>query len=161
MAAPRLSNRAFLREVADQLPSHLPPRLRDFDAEQWGRYYKVWYADRKVHFEVQFLGNGRLEIGLHLEAGREFNDRLATQLERRRASIRKALGEEAEFGSHGPGWRSVVETWSGPGLKTEEAAIEAASRLAEYVVVLAPLLQAASAKATAQIGVAETGNGRR
>src|SRR2546425_1193160 len=66
--APRRGTRAFLRQVADELPSHLPPKLRAFQAEQWGRFYKVWYAERKIHFEVQFVSGGRLQIGLHLEA---------------------------------------------------------------------------------------------
>jgi hypothetical protein len=137
--------RAFLKQVADELPSHLPPRLRDFSAEQWGRFYKVWYgSDKKVHFEVQFLRNGRLEIGLHLEAGAEMNKRIASVLDRKKSAVHHALGEEAKFGSHGRGWRSVAETWSGGDLRGEEAATEAAARLAQYVVALTPLLKASA-----------------
>ena len=147
MAAPRRSARAFLRQVADELPSHLPPRLRDFESEQWGRYYKIWYADKRIHFEVQFLGNGNLEVGLHLEADAETNERVGQKLERKRAAIGKALGDDAKFGSHGRGWVSVAERWSGAGLRAEETATEAANRLAAYIVALAPLLApAASAK---------------
>jgi hypothetical protein len=144
-AAARRGTRAFLTQVADELPSHLPPRLRGFSSEQWGRFYKVWYgAEKKIHFEVQFLRNGRLEIGLHLEADAETNDRLASALERERAAIHGALGDGARFGSHGRGWRSVVETWAGGDMRGEEAATEAASRLAEYVVTLVPLVRIAS-----------------
>jgi len=143
MAPQRRSARAFLRQVADELPSHLPPKLRAFDAEQWGRYYKVWYAEKKVHFEVQFLRNGRLEIGLHLEADAATNERAAAALAKKRAVIRRALGDDATFREFGPGWRSVAETWSGGDLRGEEAATEAASRLGEYVTALAPLLPAA------------------
>jgi hypothetical protein len=138
--AQRRSARAFLRQVADELPSHLPPRFRDFEAEQWGRYYKIWFGDKKIHFEVQFLRNGRLEIGLHFEADAETNERLASALSKKRTAIRSALGEDAKFREFGPGWRSVAETWAGGDMRGEEAATEAASRLGEYVTVLRPLL---------------------
>jgi hypothetical protein len=138
--AQRRSARAFLRQVADELPSHLPPKLRGFSAEQWGRYYKVWYTEKKIHFEVQFLRNGRLEIGLHFEADAETNERLASALAKKRAAIKGALGDDAKFREFGPGWRSVAETWSGGDMRSEEAATEAAARLGEYVTTLTPLL---------------------
>lgn len=140
-AAPRRSTRAFLKQVADELPSHLPPRLRDFSSEQWGRYYKVWYGEeKKIHFEVQFISGGRLEIGFHLESDPDTNERIASTLERKDAAIRRGLGEEAGFGSHGGGWRSLSERWRGGDLRAEEAATEAAARLAEYVVTVMPML---------------------
>ena len=132
---------SFLSQVADELPSHLPPRLRDFSSEKWGSYFKVWYgAEKRIHFEVQFLRNGRLEIGLHFEADAETNERAAAPLEGNAAAIRTSLGDDVRFSSHGRGWRSVAETWSGGNMRGEEAATEAASRLAEYVVSLLPLL---------------------
>jgi hypothetical protein len=131
---------AFLRQVADELPGHLPPALRDYEAQQWGRFYKVWYGDRKIHFEVQFLSRRELQIGLHLEADEETNERVAVGLERRKGRIRKALGEEASVGSHGPRWRCMAESWRGGELTGEDAAIEAAARLAEYMRTLQPLL---------------------
>lgn len=142
-SAPRRSARAFLKQVADELPSHLPPRLRDFSSEQWGRFYKVWYGEeKKVHFEVQFIAGGRLEIAFHLESDPATNERIASSLERKGPAIRRALGEEAKFGSHGGGWRSLGERWSGGDLRAEEAATEAAARLAQYVVTVTPLLGA-------------------
>jgi len=138
--AQRRSARAFLRQVADELPSHLPPKLRSFEGEQWGRYYKVWYREKKIHFEVQFLRNGRLEIGLHFEADAETNERLASTLSKKKAAIRSALGDDAKFREFGPGWRSVAETWSGGDMRSEEAATEAAARLGEYVAALSPML---------------------
>ena len=140
---PRRSARAFLRQIADELPNHVPPKLRDYDAELWGRYYKIWYRDPKVHFEVQFLRNGNLEIGLHLEAGAAVNERIGAALERKRPVIIKALGPEAKFGSHGRGWVSIAERWSGGSMRAEEAATEAASRLGQYVAAIAPLLPTA------------------
>jgi hypothetical protein len=134
--------RAFLRQVADELPAHLPPGLRDFDAFQWGRMIKVWYGDKKVHFEVQFLSRSELQIGLHLEADEETNARIADALGRKQAQLRRSLGDEAAFGEHGPRWRCLAESWKGGDLTSEEAAVEAAARLAEYIRALAPLLPA-------------------
>ena len=146
-SAPRRSARAFLEQVADELPNHLPPKLREFSSEQWGRYYKVWYGDEKrIHFEVQFTAGGRLEIGLHLESDPDTNERIGSALERKAASITRALGEDARFGSHGKGWRSLAERWSGGDLRAEEAATEAAARLAEYVVTVAPMLTLAAGR---------------
>jgi hypothetical protein len=148
--AKRRGKTAFLRQVADELPSHLPRKLRDFEAEQWGSYYKVWYEQKKIHFEVQFLRNGRLEIGLHMESDAETNERVATALEKKRPSIVKSLGQDTKFGSHGPGWRSVAETWSGGDMRSEEAATEAAARLGEYMATLAPLLTQVSKQQPSQ-----------
>jgi hypothetical protein len=136
-----LSRRAFLGLVAERLPSHLPPRLRGFRSERWGRLYKLWYGDAKrVHFEAQFLRGGRLELGLHLEADPATNAALLRRLGPARAL--RALGRPAALFSHGPGWSALAETWPAAGLLTEEAATEAAARLACYVVTLGPLVGA-------------------
>jgi hypothetical protein len=137
---PARGTRAFLRQVADELPMHLPPDLRDLQSEQWGRFYKVWYGDKRIHFETQFLSGGRLEIGFHMEADPETNDRIAAHLERKAARIGRALGDGVKAGSHGSKWRFLAETWSGGDLRSEEAATEAAARLAEYIRTILPLL---------------------
>lgn len=136
------SARAFLRQVADELPMHLPPDLRDLSSEQWGRFYKVWSADKRLHFETQFVSGGRLEIGFHMEADPETNERVAATLQRKATWIKKSLGEDAKAGSHGPKWRCLAETWSGGDLRSAEAATEAAARLAEYIRTILPLLPA-------------------
>ena len=151
-AQPRRGKGSFLSQVADELPSHLPPRLREFSSEKWGSYFKVWYGtEKRIHFEVQFLRNGRLEIGLHFESDAETNERGAVALERKEDTIRSALGDDVKFATVGRGWRSVAETWSGGDMRGEEAATEAASRMAEYVVNLLPLLS------TTRDGIAKTG----
>ena len=66
--AQRRGVRAFLRQVADELPAHLPPALRTYESFQWGRMYKVWFREPRIHFEVQFLSRRELQIGLHLES---------------------------------------------------------------------------------------------
>lgn len=137
----RLGTRAFLRRVADELPMHLPPALRSYATEQWGRYLKVWYGDdKRLHFEAQFLSGGRLEIGWHMEADEETNERVAARLVAKAPQVRRALGPEARAGAHGPRWRCLAETWSGAEVRTTEAATEAAARLAAYIRAVRPLL---------------------
>lgn len=144
-ATPPRSKRAFLRQVAEELPSHLPPSLRGFSLQQWGHFIKVWYRDPKFHFEAQFLGNGALEVGFHMEAGEAHNEEMAARLERKASLVRARLGAEARFGSHGPRWRSLSETWRGGDLTGEEAATEVSARLAEYIRALHSIVEADSA----------------
>lgn len=141
--ATRRSANAFLRQVADELPNWLPPAHRDYSSEHFGRCLKIWYDDKPIHFEVQFLRNGRLEIAFHMEADLETNTRLNALLERKRHEIALSLGDEPEFFAHGPKWRALREVWSGGDLRSEEAAVEASARLAEYVTTIRPLLSKA------------------
>lgn len=140
--AARRSANAFLRQVADELPNLLPPSLRDYETEHWGRCFKVWYRDKPIHFEVQFLRNGRLEIAFHMEADQATNESLDAVLRSKEKPLRRALGDEPEFFAHGPKWRALREVWAGGDLRSEEAAVEAAARLAEYVRAIRPLLPA-------------------
>ncbi|MGH2829895.1 MAG: hypothetical protein ACRDJM_05380, partial [Actinomycetota bacterium] len=140
---PSRGTRAFFRQVAEELPGHLPPAHRSYRTEQWGRFFKLWYGERKEqHFEVQFLRDGSLEVAFHMEGDAESNAATGALLESKAAAIRAALGKQAEFASHGPRWRALREVWRDGDLRGEEAATEAASRLAAYVVALRPLLSA-------------------
>jgi len=133
---------AFLRQVADELPSMLPPSHREYSAEHWGRCFKIWYGEKGLHFEVQFLRNGRLEIAFHMESDQKTNESVNADLEAAQTRIRRALGDDPEFFAHGPRWRALREVWSGGDLRSEEAAVEAAARLAAYVTAIRPLLPA-------------------
>ncbi len=137
----RLSTRGFLRLVADQLPGMLPPSQRTYESEQWGRYYKFWYRDKGLHFEVQFLRNHALEIAFHMESDKKTNEAVFAGLEAKAPKIRRALGEDVELISHMPRCYAVREVRKAGGLRREEAAIEAAARLAGYVVALRPMLE--------------------
>lgn len=134
--------RAFFEQLSDALASFLPPDLRDFGTQIGGRNIKVWYgSDRHEHYEVQLLarraGKGRLEIGFHAEhpvASR--NDATLERLRARERSWRRALGKSPEAGrflGRQTEWRRVSEVWEGPGLESDEAAVEAAERLARYI----------------------------
>lgn len=138
----RRSANAFLRQIADELPNLLPPAHRDYTSEHFGRCFKIWYGDKPIHFEVQFLRNGRLEIAFHMESDLKTNTELNALLEKNKRSIRGTLGDEPEFFAHGPKWRALREVWAGGDLRSEEAAVEASARLAEYITAIRPLLPA-------------------
>ena len=133
--------RAFFDQVSDALVGFLPPDLRRFGSVVGSRNVKVWYGkDPHEHYEVQSLSARRLEIGFHAEhpvAGR--NDEVLAALTKRERTWRRALGTAAEagpfLGRQRP-WRRLSEVWDGPGLDTDEAAVEAAERLARYVRAL-------------------------
>ena len=128
--------RDFYGDVAEQLPSLLPPDLRDYQTSRMGSVFKIFYDDRRQHYELWFRAGG-LEVAFHLEGGAQ-DEAVAEILERKLASIRKRLGGDVRLESFGKGWIHLFELWNGasrqPGL-----AAEAAERLAEYVRVLEPL----------------------
>jgi hypothetical protein len=132
--------RWFYEDVADALASFLPPAYRDFGSQISGRNIKVWFGENhREHYEVQQLGRSRLEIGFHAEYPAEArNDAVIASFTRREKSWRRGLGSEAETGRFigRKDWRRLSEVWDGPGLDTEEAAVEAAERLARYITTL-------------------------
>jgi len=133
--------RAFFEQVSDALVGFLPPHLRGFGSVVSGRNLKIWYGnEQREHYEVQSISARTLEIGFHSEhpeAAR--NDDILEALTKRERTWRRALGTEAEAGpflGRPRPWRRLSEVWKGPGLDTDEAAIEAAERLSRYVRAL-------------------------
>jgi hypothetical protein len=145
--------RDYFEQVADALHGFLPPALRSFDSTMSARNLKVWFgADHHEHYEVQELSRnirvpGRprrahLEIGFHAEhpsPGR--NDDILGRLRAGEKTWRRSLGRAPEVGPFlgRRDWRRISEVWDGPGLETEEAAVEAAERLARYIRALEKL----------------------
>ena len=132
--------RWFYEDVSDALVSFLPPAYRDFGSMISGRNLKVWFGDdHHEHYEVQSLGRRKLEIGFHSEYPAESrNEAVLAALAKREKTWRRALGADAEPGRFigRKDWRRLTEVWDGPGLDTEEAAVEAAERLARYITIL-------------------------
>jgi hypothetical protein len=129
--------RWFYEDVSDALASFLPPGLRAYGSMISGRNIKIWFGENAhEHYEVQTIGRRKLEIGFHAEYPTEAkNDAAVAALGR---SWRRALGTNAHAGPFlgRKDWRRVSEVWEGPGLETEEAAVEAAERLAHYITTL-------------------------
>jgi len=134
-------SRAFFEQLSDALAGFLPPDLRAYGSAIGSRNVKVWYGEEShEHYEVQSLSSRRLEIGFHAEHPIETrNDEVMTALSARERTWRRALGKEAQAGpflGRQRGWRRLSEVWDGPGLETDEAAVEAAERLARYIGAL-------------------------
>jgi hypothetical protein len=138
--------RAFFEDVSDALASFLPPGLRGYGSTISSRNLKVWFGDDpREHYEVQTLARRKLEIGFHAEHPVEAkNEAVITALGARAGSWRRTLGKDAEHGRFlgRKDWRRLSEVWDGPGLDTEEAAVEAAERLARYIRTLEKIRRA-------------------
>ena len=131
--------RDFYGDVAEQLPSMLPPDLRDYQTSRMGGVFKVFYDDRRQHFELWFRAGG-LEVAFHLEGGAT-DDEVAELLGRKLPSIRRALGGDVRLEPFGAGWTHLFELWRGAS-RGPDLAAEAAERLGEYVRVVEPLRRA-------------------
>ncbi len=149
--------RVFYETVSDALVGFLPPTLRTFHARAGGSGLKVWYGEETAeHYECQMVPKAALsaggikpvtgpmlEIGFHAEhpdAAR--NDAALELLRSRERTWRKLLGTEpvaGPFVGRQRGWRRLSELWDGDGLETDEAAVEAAERLARYIAAFEPI----------------------
>ena len=146
-------SRVFFDQAADALVGFLPPKWRKFSSRVSSRNLKVWYTgDGREHYEVQFVGRAgdlHLEVGFHAEhrdPGR--NEEVVARLVDNEKAWRKTLGRDAQAGAflgRQSKWRRISEVWEGEGL-TDDAAIEAAERLATYITVLEPLRRGTAQK---------------
>lgn len=129
--------------------------LGEFRFRAHRRGVKVWFSTEKPsrhHYEAQVIPRrfvdgiegAALEIGFHAEDGDvAVNDSAIATLVSAEGSWRPDLGDEAEAGpflGRPDDWRRCSETWIEPDLDDEEIAFEIASRLADYVNALQPLL---------------------
>lgn len=119
------------------------------------RGVKVWLdtdAPPRLHYEAQLVPrrfiDGRdgavLEVGFHAEDGdMAVNDAAIATIVTAEQRWRPDLGDEAVAGpflGRPEDWRRCSEVWIEPDLDDEEVAFEVASRLADYVNALQPLL---------------------
>jgi hypothetical protein len=136
-------SREFFDEVDLALRGFLPPALRAFSARRSSGNLKVWFGDEeREHYEVQLIRGPALEVGFHCEhkeAAR--NEETLGRLLDAEATWRKTLGKEPDAGpflGRQSNWRRISEVWDQAGV-TDDASIEAAERLADYIRVLEPL----------------------
>ena len=118
------------------------------------RGLKVWYDDAtREHYESQLIGvDGEevLEIGFHAEYPKaHLNDEVVRRLLARQRVWRVELGDEAIAGDFigRPGWQRISEVWPRPDFDATDVideAIEAAARLADYVIALEPIRRSTS-----------------
>jgi hypothetical protein len=110
------------------------------------RGMKVWFDDdTREHYEAQLIridGEVHLEIGFHAEHPKAAqNDAALRRLIDAPSTWREALGDEAMAGDFigRTGWRRISEVWPAPDAADIDEAIEAAARLADYVIALEPV----------------------
>jgi hypothetical protein len=140
-----VKGRAFYDDVYDAFTGFLPPSLRNFESYRTSHNIKVWYGSGGEHYEVQSIRRRtgyELEIGFHAEHREaERNVEVIDGLVAKERKWRKALGSEPEagkfLGSQTRTWRRLSEVW--PATDDPEIAVDAASRLAEYICALEPI----------------------
>jgi hypothetical protein len=115
------------------------------------RGLKVWFDDdTREHYESQLIrvdGQVQLEIGFHAEHPKApQNDQVLRRLLAAESEWRPELGNDAVAGDFigRAGWRRISEVWPAPDSEVIDEAIEAAARLADYVIALEHLRTATS-----------------
>jgi hypothetical protein len=115
------------------------------------RGLKVWFDDdSREHYESQLIrvdGEVQLEIGFHSEYPKApQNDEVLRRLLAAESVWRPELGDDAVAGDFigRSGWRRISEVWPPPDSEVIDEAIEAAARLADYVIALEPARRATS-----------------
>ncbi|MBV8691175.1 MAG: hypothetical protein JOY57_05910 [Actinobacteria bacterium] len=136
-------SREFFAQVDMAVRGFLPPALRDFSARRSSGNLKVWYGDEeREHYEVQLLRGPALEVGFHTEHKDEArNEATLERLLDQETAWRKVLGSEPDAGKflgRQSSWRRVSEVWDLPDF-ADEASIEAAERLADYIRAIEPV----------------------
>ena len=116
------------------------------------RGLKVWFDDdTREHYESQLIridGEVQLEIGFHSEHPKApQNDAVLRRLLDVEPVWRPDLGDEAVAGDFigRAGWRRISEVWPPPDAEVVDEAIEAAARLADYVIAFEPVRRTTSA----------------
>ncbi len=139
--------RHFFEQVLDAFEGFSDDGHGELHAKAHRYGLKVWYDTAfKEHYEAQVIGGRttdvQIEIGFHLEYAKpEANDAVLNRLLAAKKQWRKTLGKEAVAGEFlgADRWRRISETWPLPSLEDEEAVMEVAARLADYVDAIEPL----------------------
>lgn len=141
--------------VGDNLRSLLPADLSECHMRSHRRGIKVWFgpeSGNKDHYESQVIARRHvdevegmaLETGFHAEQpAQDRNEATLALLMAAENLWRDTLGPEASGGpfyGRPQDWRRLSDVWIEPDLDDPELAFELASRLADYIMVVEPLL---------------------
>ncbi len=117
----------------------LPPALRTVSHRLRSSQAQWFFDDPRIHFEAWWHAQtGRLEIGLHLEAETEVNDRIAARLAHHLFEVKARLGSQFDLEPWDRGWVRLYETHPMDGFDAA-AVSRSAARIAEVISVLWPL----------------------
>lgn len=133
--------REFMPLVLERVTALLPADLRGFDARIRFVWLQIHYWTPKLHFEVWLARKTeRIEIGLHFEGEREFSYRWAEVMAARMPEVMARLGPQVELEEWTSSWTRIHQTIPYDPL-SEPLAEEVASRLAEMITVLQPIIE--------------------
>lgn len=135
----------------------VPDDLGDLRFRAHRRGVKVWFGSgrpSRFHFEAQLIPSHlspepagpdevTIEVGFHAEHGDERrNEAVLERLRAKEKAWRQALGRQAVAGPFlgNAHWCRISETWTEGGIDDPDLPFELASRLADYIQALQPLL---------------------
>jgi hypothetical protein len=137
----RMKVAEFMGLVESGTLERLTPELRDCNARVRSVWFQVHYHTPKVHYEVWLARKiERIEIGLHFEGPQEFSYLWATLLAGHMPEIQSRLGTHVELEEWTASWARIHQTVPYDPL-SDVLADEVATRLAEMITVLQPLVE--------------------
>jgi hypothetical protein len=136
----------FQVSLVDKTRKQLPRSLKDFEPRSFFTIVKLFYRDRKLHYEVWVRGPERLiEMGLHFESDKVTNDALYALFDARGIEIHAQLGPRIEIERWTNSWSRVHEVIPYASLDAK-LVDQLAPRLAKMITVLQPILDEYSKK---------------
>lgn len=138
-------DRSFFDQVQDVFESLVLDVGGTLHCNAHPRGIKVWFDDAtREHYEAQLVrveGGTVLEVGFHAEHPKvAVNEMVLARILVDERAWRRELGDTPEAGAFigADRWRRISEIWNAPDLDDIDAAIEIATRLADYVSALEP-----------------------
>jgi len=131
----------FFRALPPRVEAALPVQMKGVRHRARSSQAQWFFDDPRLHFEAWWhANNGRLELGLHLEAEPAINDRIAAGLARQLLIIKARLGQQLDLEPWDRGWIRLYETIA---IDVFDAAQvkRTAARIAELIVVIWPMCQ--------------------
>lgn len=136
----RAASAPFFQALPLQVARSLPIELRGFEHRRVHGVLKFHYGRPETHYEAWYHSSqGRVEVGLHFEGGRELNQAGLEFFRARMVEVKGGL-PNAELEPWDRGWTRLYETFPAAGLDGE-ALERAVTGLAAYITTLQPLLE--------------------
>jgi hypothetical protein len=132
----------FFRALPPRVEAALPAPLKGVRHRASSNQAQWFFDDPRLHFEAWWhANNGRLELGLHLEAEPATNDRIATGLSRQLLMIKARLGRQLDLEPWDRGWVRLYESYAVEVFDAVQIK-QTAARMAELISVIWPMCQA-------------------
>ena len=138
---------SFLDAIEEKLRTKLSPKYLDFKTKKDSNLlqFKLY---PNTHYEI-LMKRKKIEIGLHIEAGKRTTERIYSPLLVKEKEIKHALGKDVIFdGKWGKGWTTGKGTcwarvYEGVPNKAldEEFVDEISMRIKDYITVIQPILR--------------------